>query len=192
MTEEGYLGNDPLLLDAMDSIRTQETVDFFYEASMGQRRLTGAMANRIKKHIQELKALTVGRPADDAKHVVQQWITTHDIRIHFFTHGKCLISLNPADSKCNQLGKTESWRNTTPNYNNLSPDICMGCSCHAIDTQHSDFWQHRYVENMQSWLQAKYLGIEADYKISQIRAKQAKQILTALGAPIPTVDLDPE
>ena len=180
MTEQGYIGNDPLLLEALDSARTQETVNFFYEASTGGRRVTGAFAKRIEAHIDELSKLIDRRSEKKSKGAIKRWIETNDIRIHFADHGKCLISLTPDSSKCNQVSSSNTFKNSSPNFKTRTPSLCSGCDCFAVDGQHAAFWQQRYRENSSSWIRAKRIGMEGEYKIAGLRAAQAKQILNVL------------
>lgn len=190
MTEEGYLGNDPLLLETLDSTRTQETVSFFFEASTGQRKLTGGASKRIEQYIDEIRQLTSNYPPEEARRNIEAWIKTNDIRIYFAEHGKCLMSLTPKDSKCNQLTGKHTWATLSPDYRHRSPDLCSGCDCFVVDSDHSSFWLDRYVENSQTWLTAENLGIKRDYKIAHTRAVQSKQILKNLGKEIPLVNLE--
>jgi integrase len=190
MTEEGYLGNDPLLLEALDATRTQETVNFFYEASMGKRSLAGGMAKRIELHIESVKLLVDKSNPELSKQRIQNWVVTNNVRIHFAEHGKCLMCISPGDSRCNKISGTDSWANINPNFVTRSPDLCGGCDCFVIDKGHAKFWTERYTKNSKSWKEAKLHGMEEDYKISQVRASQAKQVLNVLGLKIPTVEVE--
>ena len=66
MTEQGYIGNDPELFEAMDSVRQQLTARLFFEAATGKTTYAGHMATLIEEHRAMLAQLVLGKEATPA------------------------------------------------------------------------------------------------------------------------------
>jgi hypothetical protein len=184
MTDEGYIGNNPLLIEAMDSVRTQQTARFMYEALRGKRTVTGRLAKLIQEHSAELDQLIVGGVVE-AKHRIEEWVVEQDLRIWFSPHGKCFIQLSPMQSRCHERAGTLHWANREPNYLHRSPDVCLGCALYAIDGDHAPYWLDRYSEHQSAWDKASAVGVGRDYRVAQYRAEQSAAVLNALGVPLP-------
>lgn len=195
MTSEGYLGNDPTLIEAMDSVRTQQTARFFYEMARGVRPATGRLIKLIDEHSKELQAIIAGLNERDGMLRMQRWIIDRDLRIWFSSHGKCFLPLAPMEARCHQAAGTLHWSNRMPNHSFQTPDRCLGCQLFAIDGDNADFWIRRYLENQTAWEMARDAGLQVDYRISRERALQSAAILRAIGVGLPeirrNVDLGP-
>lgn len=181
MTEQGYLGNDPSLLETLDEHRLQETVRFFFEASQGVNPVIGGAAGMIRD-IRESSKIPVRPRTSNGERLRQltKWVSNHDLRIWFLDEGKCLINLRPMDAQCHVRAGTAHWSNDRPNYVSRSPDVCLSCRCFATDLQHVDFWQKRFSLNTSAFETAKALGREDEFAVAEARAKQAATILAAL------------
>lgn len=190
MTEQGYIGSNPTLLDTFDSVRMQRTVKFFYEQATGKSPLTGRLASVIDENRAELVALVKNKTKEDGWHAVAHWCVENDLRIWFSNYGKCCIGINPAQSRCHEVAKTSSWMNREPNYEARQTTVCLGCGGFAIDREHLPYWQLRYTDNLTSWERAKAMGLERDYRVVKERADQAAIVLHALGALVSIGDDD--
>jgi hypothetical protein len=182
MTEQGYLGNDPTLLEVMNGVRVQQTAQFFYEMARGERRITGRMAKLVDEFRAEFARIlaTADRMAGIA--AMQRWVLNEDVRIWFSRHGKCFMSLAPSKSRCHELGGTTHWANAEPNYAHRSPETCLGCPLYAVDAEHAEFWLLRYVENT-NFLAASATGGAA--RTAEQRANQSAAVLQAIKVPLP-------
>ena len=181
MTEQGYLGNDPDLIEAMDSVRQQLTTRLFFEAATGNRTYAGNMATLIEAHRAMLEQLVQGKEATHAYRTVEEWVIENDLRIWFADHGKCLIRLRPDLARCHQLGGTADWRNDRPHFELREPSVCAGCECFLIDGDHIEFWRQRYHSNQRAFMNAELIGRGDEFYVARQRARQAAAILRALG-----------
>lgn len=179
MTEEGYLGNDPTLLDVLDGIRQQQTARIFYELARGVRPMAGRLAKLVDKYRAELDQLLVGRDAEEGLEAIRQWTVAGDLRIWFSKHGKCFLSIAPSKARCHQLGGTAHWANQEPNFAFRTPDACLGCPVYAVDVDHAPFWLERYRENTR-WLETEQATGGARV-VAELRAHQSAAVLQAMG-----------
>ena len=131
MTEQGYLGSDPTLLEVMDSVRTQQTALFFYEMARGVRPVAGRMGRLIDEHRAELEGIIAGMDEREGLRALERWVVQQDLRIWFASHGKCFLRLAPGQARCHQLGGTTHWMNHEPNYAYRNPEVCLGCPVYA-------------------------------------------------------------
>jgi integrase len=188
MTEQGYIGNDPELIEAMDAVRQQLTVRLFFEAATGQKAFAGHMAELVEEHRATLANLVTGKEDVDARKSVGQWVVENDLRIWFAEHGNCLLALRPEAARCHQIGGTGHWRNGRPNFEIREPSVCVGCECFLIDGGHAEFWRQRYQGNQRAVENAERIGRSGEFYVARQRARQAAAILRALGQPLPEVN----
>lgn len=181
MTEEGYVGNDPELLDVMESARVHETVRFLLEQTSDGVPLAGGMAAHIAQHRKELAELVARAGAPG----VEALVLEHDFRIWFEPHGACLIQLSPGRSQCHKAAKTDPWLANAPNFAFRSPTMCAGCGCFAADKFAAPFWQARYDANRALCESQKRVDGQPSL-ISMQRMRQAAAILRALEPHSPT------
>lgn len=181
MTEQGYIGNDPELIEAMDTVRQQLTARLFFEAATGKTTYAGHMATLIGEHRAMLAQLVQDKEATLAYRAVEEWVIENDLRIWFADHGKCLIRLRPDLARCHQLGGTADWRNDRPNFELREPSVCAGCECFLIDGEHIEFWKQRYHSNHSAFVNAERVGRGDEFYVARQRARQAAAILRALG-----------
>jgi integrase len=190
MTEQGYLGSDPTLLEVMDSVRTRQTALFFYEMARGVRPIAGRMAKLIDAHRTELEGIIAGLEEREGLFAMERWVVKQDLRIWFSSHGKCFLRLAPGQARCHQLAGTAHWANREPNYTYRSPEVCLGCPAYAIDGEHEVYWVRRYLENQTAWMKAVAGGYEKDYRISEFRALQSAAVMQAIGVGLPRVETE--
>lgn len=183
MTEEGYLGNDPTLLEVMDSVRQEQTALVFYELVRGERPAMGRMAKLVDQYREELKHLVAASNRSEGIEAVRRWVVKEDLRIWFSQHGKCFFKVAPGNSRCHQLGGSAHWGNREPNFAYRTPDACLGCAVYAVDAEHAAFWQARLIENAR-WLQSGIASGGAR-KVAELRVRQSEAVLRAIGAHIP-------
>jgi hypothetical protein len=185
MTEQGYLGSDPTLLEVMDGVRTRQTALFFYEMARGVRPVAGRMGKLIDEHRAELEGIIAGMDECQGLLAMERWVIKQDLRIWFASHGKCFLRLAIGQARCHELGGTAHWTNREPNYAYRSPEVCLGCPAYAIDGEHEAYWLHRYLENQTAWTKAVSGGHEKDYRIAEYRALQSAAVLQTIGVTLP-------
>jgi hypothetical protein len=181
MTEQGYIGNDPELIEAMGMVRQQLTAKLFFEAATGKTAYAGHMANLIEEHRAMLAQLVKDKSAAPAYRAVEAWVIENDLRIWFADHGKCLIRLLPEAARCHQLFGTTDWRNDRPHFAFQVPSICVGCECFLIDGEHIEYWKQRYHSNQDAVINAERIGRGDEFYVARQRARQSAAILRALG-----------
>lgn len=181
MTEQGYIGNDPELIEAMDSVRQQLTARLFFEAATGKTAYAGHMAALIEEHRAMLAQLIQDKEAAPAYRAVEEWVIENDLRFWFADHGKCLIRLRPDAARCHQLAGAKDWRNDRPNFEYQEPSVCIGCECFLIDGEHTEFWKQRYHSNQRAVMNAERIGRGDEFYVARQRARQSAAILRALG-----------
>lgn len=186
MTEEAYIGSDPLLLEAFNGIEMQQTVRTLYQFSTGKSATTGHFSNVLEDHRKEIEAVAANAMNRKEKETaIGRWCIENDIRIHFSQFGKCYMGVAPKRARCHELAGTLSWSNSSPNSAVCCPETCLECYCFAIDGDHAQFWINRYVENQRIWEYAVSRGYTGDYRIAKHRADQSKHILERLQIPLP-------
>lgn len=183
MTEEGYIGNDPELLDSINSVRRERTVRFLLEQASDNTVIAGGMADLVREHREKLREI-VGDSVDAAAYVkMEAWVTEGDLRIWFADHGKCFMSLTPGESRCHTMGQTSPWLKGEPNYAQRNPTVCSGCKCFAVDHEHIEFWQARHQKNA-SILKAAGKEHIKEFTVARERMRQSASILRTLGVPV--------
>lgn len=180
MTEQGYIGNDPELLDSVESVRRQRTVAFLLQQASGTTVIAGGMADLVREHRQRLKNVVGDAQGADAYQRMEDWVIQGDVRIWFAEHGKCFMSLMPGSARCHSIAKTDPWLKRQPNYANRNASVCGGCKCFAVDGEHVEFWKERYQRNA-AVLAAASADRSAGYKVAKERVRQSESILQTLG-----------
>lgn len=183
MTEHAYIGNDPELLETLDETRLAETARFFYEATTGRRVVSGSAGHLVEEHRASLSKLLSRSSNEKSLSNIRRWVETHDLRIWFFTEGKCLVNSRPDQSRCHQVAGSAHWSNRVPNYHARSPDLCLGCACFAVDETNRDYWVQRYNTNRTAFEAAAARGVERDFRVAKARMDQAKAVLDRLNKP---------
>jgi len=185
MTEQSYIGNDPLLLEALDSVRVQESTRFFYTAATGKKPMLGQMGRRLAQHRAELRRVVKGKSAGQAHEALQEFVIEHDLRIWDVEHGTCLIALDPLAARCHAVAGTTSWANRVPNYATREPCVCAGCGCYAINDDHVSYWSSRFSTNMKIAQKARFSEKSGEYRVALNRARQSAALLKKLGVDVP-------
>lgn len=172
MTEQGYIGNDPELMESIDSARREKTIRFLVEQSTGKSNVAGGMASLIEEQRERLATI-------EASEGLATWVEQADLRIWFSDYGKCLVNLSPGESRCHAMGGTNPWMSKEPNHQHRSPAVCGGCKCFVVDREHEVFWRERAAKN-QAILDHAGAMRSSEYRVAQERVRQANAILSNL------------
>lgn len=190
MTEEGYIGSDPTLVEALDDARMRETARTFYEFTTGKSATAGPFSYVLEDHRKEIESIVAGtQTPKEANDAIRRWCLDNDIRIWFTQFGKCYVAHNPKAARCHEIAGTAHWANTQPNPETRCPETCLECHCFGIDGDHVEFWTDRYAENQTLWEQAKAANQAGEYRVAQRRADQSRQILERLQVPLPRIEV---
>lgn len=180
MTEQGYIGNDSRLIEALDSARSQRTASFFYAAATGKVMVGGGMASTFEKYRSEILTVIDKDSPQDMQPRLEGWIMENDLRIFFTEYGKCLIGVNPVESRCQRVAGSAKWDNPKPNFSTREPSLCLGCSCFAVDPEHADFWRRREKNYRAIYMEAEKAGRHDEIPVAKARANQATQVLSVI------------
>ncbi|MBY0443668.1 MAG: integrase, partial [Burkholderiales bacterium] len=181
MTESGYIGRNPVQLEALNAVSRQQRNLLIYEAAMGKNLLAGKMGDNIEKNISILHEKIKDLPTSDAWKESVKFCDDNDLKIFFSPHGNCM-PLRPTQMRCHESANTVSRFNIEPNYSTREPSLCAGCSCFIIDSRHINFWEDRYIQNAASYRQAEKIGSVDQFRAIKGRANQASKLLQKMGA----------
>lgn len=177
MTEEGYVGSDPTLIEVIDSVRHEQTALALYELVRGARPSAGRLVKLIDQFRLEFDEL-FARDGGDPLDAVREWVVREDLRIWFSSHGKCFIGLNPSASRCHEIGASSHWANIAPNFSHRTPEVCIGCPLYAVDGDHRQFWANRYNE-CKRFLSSGHAEGGSRF-VAEARMKQSRAVLMAI------------
>jgi len=186
MTEQGYLGNDPELLDLLDDVRLSKTVETFHEAIQGERLIVGSFAQLLEEHRASIKAVVGDLPRQQGMDALRDHLQMHGLLIWFQNLGKCAMTCRPLDAACHRVGGTTSPSNREPNWKTRTPTLCASCPVWFTDQEHAGSWKERYMKLRSAVLRQLGHMPEGPYRLYQVRSRQAEGILKLLNQPIPT------
>jgi hypothetical protein len=187
MTEGGYIGRNPLLLEALDSMSRQQRNLTIYEMVTGKKMLAGRMGEQIEEATRGLRKEIKGLPTSQAWEKVITFCEENHLRIFFSPHGKCCPT-QTTEMRCQNSAGVVEWLRQEPNYTNREPSLCAGCACFVLDARHQSFWEGRYLENWISYRRALTAGQSGHFRVVKERAEQAGKLLKKLGVDIKILD----
>lgn len=187
MTEGGYIGRNPLLLEALDSVSRQQRNLMIYEMVTGKNMLAGRMGEQIEEATRGLRKEIQGLPTSQAWEKVITFCEDNHIRIFFSPHGKCCPT-RTSEMRCQNSAGVVEWLRQEPNYTNREPSLCAGCACFVLDARHQSFWEDRYLQNWVSYRRALATGHSGHFRVVKERAEQAGKLLKKIGVDIKMLD----
>jgi hypothetical protein len=187
MTEGGYIGRNPLLLEALDSVSRQQRNLMIYETVTGKNMLAGRMGEQIEDATQGLRKEIQGLPTSQAWEKVISFCDDNHLKIFFSAHGKCCPT-RTSEMRCQNSAGVVEWLRQEPNYTNREPSLCAGCACFVLDARHQSFWENRYLQNWISYRSALAAGYSGHFQVVKERAEQAGKLLNKIGVNIKMLD----
>lgn len=173
ITLTGYIGSDPSVVEACDSIRTMTAARILLGVSTGSAPVMGSMNKIIEKFGPLLREAIAKHAGDTLEEKAVEFVMEHDIQIWNQDYGRCFLSFMPQDSACHQKKGTPSFLRRRPAFDFRSPDTCAGCRCFAIFPQHLDAWRRRRDEAAAVLDQARLSGEQA---LSELRVEKARHL----------------
>jgi integrase len=183
LTQEAYIGKDPVQLGLAESAAMERAAGFVRRALNGETGLGGGM-RKVVDDLHDLKLKTEGLTVEGVQEKTRTWLQERAIRVWNAPHGKCFVGLLPEESRCHQASETTDWANVTPNFINRSPRLCSGCKCFAIDEDDVPFWIERYFSNKRVWDEAVQRHMEVHYVVAQERYEQSERLLRSVGVEV--------
>ncbi|MDR7049198.1 hypothetical protein J2X54_001646 [Duganella sp. 3397] len=188
MTEGSYIGRNPMLLEALNSVSVQKRNLLLYEAVIGKSQLAGRMGDQLDSALGELRTEVSNLPKSEKWSRTVVWADRNDLRMFFSAHATCCPTRN-SEMRCHDVSKTPIWVRWAPNTSTRTPGLCAGCACAIMDKSHEKFWSDRYTESQRSLFAAKNIGIaHGSFREIRFRAEQARAILKRFGADISALD----
>lgn len=188
MTDTGYIGNNMLLLNEMDSVGTQARNLMILESVLGHNPLAGKMGEALELATRNLAQNIQDLPTVDAYKEVVKFCEHAQLPIFFSPHGACM-PLQTHKMRCHDEAGTSLLLRKGPNARNRQPSLCAGCSCFVLDARHSDFWASRYLDNWLAYKRAERTGNVDGFKVIKERAEQAGKLLNKIGVKVTHLDL---
>ncbi|WP_448242939.1 hypothetical protein [Pseudoxanthomonas mexicana] len=182
MTMQGYIGNNPALIEACNSARSQTSAEYLLRLASPNTKVIGGgslVVAKLKEELQELINL------QDGSTLMERAVSTVDkyrFYIYDSAYSLCLAALRPNESECNKIEGGAGWRMPFPNDTYRSPQLCGGCRNMVVTQEHREFHQRRADSNEALAAEAKKAGSEGSAVIAERRARQSRQYLLLLDA----------
>jgi integrase len=188
MTEGGYIGGNPLLLDELDSMSTQRTNLAVFDIIVGKSKLAGRMGEQLEQALAKLRAAAGELPTSEKWQQSVEWAERNDLKMFFTAHATCCPT-RTSEMRCHDASNTPVWLRKAPNTATREPSVCAGCACAIMDKSHETFWSDRYVGCEVSVRQAEAAGAHSGpFREIRFRADQARGILKKFGADLDALD----
>ena len=187
MTDSGYIGNNVLLLNEMDSVGKQALNLMILESVLGRNSLAGRMGEELEQATQKLAERVKGLPTSDAYKEVVKFCEQAQLPIFFSPHGACM-PLQTHEMRCQDEAGTSLFLRKQPNARTRQPSLCAGCGCFVLDARHANFWAARYLDNWLAYKRAERSGDVSGYKVIKERAEQAGKLLKKIGVKVVQLD----
>lgn len=188
MTEGGYIGRNPLLIEALDSVSLQKRNLMLFESLTGKTLLAGRMGEQLEQEMARLR-VSVGDLSTSQKwRSTVEWGDSHNLQMFFSAHATCCPT-RTSEMRCHDAARTPVWIRKEPNSATREPSLCAGCACAVMDKSHEPFWSDRYVDSEVTIKAARPAEIEQGYfREIRFRADQARSILKKFGADLEELD----
>jgi integrase len=188
MTEGGYIGRNPLLLDELDSMSTQKTNLAIFDIIVGKSKLAGRMGEQLEQALAKLRAEAGELPTSERWRQAVEWTERNGLKMFFTAHATCCPT-RTSEMRCHDASNTPVWLRKAPNTATREPSVCAGCACAIMDKSHEPFWSDRYVGCEVSVRQAEAAGAHSGpFREIRFRAEQARGILKKFGANLDALD----
>lgn len=191
ITDSGYIGNNPVSVEALDSVGRQRRNSMLLEMVTGKARLGGRMGRALEHATSELKKAIEGLSTSEQWRRVGEWADLNQLKFHFSNHATC-CAIRKSEMRCHDAAGTPTWIRHEPNFQMREPGLCAGCSSGIMDYSHEPFWSERYVSNKVSERQGELLGLEREFRVIKERSIQAGKVLLSFGVNLHELDLTVE
>lgn len=188
MTEGGYIGKNPLLVESLSSVSRQKRNSLIFEMVTGRSAFAGRMGEQLEAATKILREATATLPTSEKwKHIVE-WADANQLQLYFSPHATCCPT-RTSEMRCHDTVQTPVWIRKEPNAATREPSLCAGCACAIMDKSHEPFWANRYVDNWVSIKINEASGMKlVDFRVIQFRANQAGSILRKFGVDLEGLD----
>jgi hypothetical protein len=143
MTEHGYIGNDPELLQLVDDARVTVATNTLYSILSDAEPFAGGLQAHLHAACGELRSELRGASPDDGFEKIRGMVIEHDLRLHFTDYGACGIALTPSVARCHELAGRPSTDQVRPDFGTRRPGVCAGCRNFLVSTENLGYWRLR-------------------------------------------------
>jgi len=143
MTEQGYIGHDVEMIEAMDSERAYASARLIVSIVSGDMPALGNGGKLIKAHADELKSTIDSLPGSTFLEKTIAFVRDEEVLIWPQGDGDCLFNLKPRAAVCHRVAGTSSWNQQAPNFQARNANTCSGCSCNVVTIDHLPYWLER-------------------------------------------------
>lgn len=143
MTEHGYIGNDPELLQLVDDARVNIATNTLYGLISDAEAFAGGLRSHLNDVCSDLGEQINALTAADGLEMIRGMVLTHDLRLHFTDYGACGIAVTSSAARCHELAGRSSVGQVRPDFRVRRPSVCAGCRNFLISTEHLDYWKTR-------------------------------------------------
>ena len=184
MTEGGYIGRNPLLVEALDSVSVQKRNLMLFESLTGKTPLAGRMGEQLEAAIAKLLDEVGDLSLSQKWQRTVEWANHNDLKMFFSPHATCCPT-RTSEMRCHEASETPVWVRIEPNASTREPSVCAGCASAVMDKSHQVFWSNRYIDSQISLRIAKLnRSSSSSFREIEFRADQARAILKKFGADV--------
>lgn len=183
MTDTGYIGSNPLLMQSMNQVAEQQRNLLIFETVMGHSPLAGKMGEQIERATRGLAEEVKNLPISEAWQRTVEFCNELGLTIFFSPYATCL-PIHTSTMRCHDEAHTPVGLRVRPNYSTRESSLCAGCDNFVMDYRHISFWQERYLQNWITYKQAEKREEtnEGQFRVFLHRAQQAGKLLKKAGA----------
>lgn len=183
MTDTGYIGSNPLLMQSMNQVAEQQRNLLVFETVLGRNRIAGKMGEQIEFATRGLAEAVKGLPTSDAWQRTVEFCEEQSLTIFFSPYATC-VPIHTSTMRCHDAANTPFGLRLKPNYSAREASLCAGCDNFVMDYRHIPFWKERYLQNWICYKQAENQGgaSGSQFRIFLDRAQQAAKLLRKAGA----------
>lgn len=189
MTEGGYIGKNPVLVDALDSISRQRTNHAIFDLINQRSVFAGRMGEHFESQAKKLREKLAGLPVSERWSRTVEWVDDNQIKMFFSSYATC-APLKRSEMRCHDEAETPIWVRHYPNFETREPSLCAGCANAVMDQSHKEFWVSRYVGYALSLEveKRKRENVAPEHRVIEFRAAQALAILKKLSVSVEELD----
>jgi len=189
MTEGGYIGKNPLLVESLSSVSRQKRNSMIFEMVTGRSAFAGRMGEQLEAATTILREAIANLPTSEKWQHVVEWANANQLQMYFSPHATCCPT-RISEMRCHDTVQTPVWVRKEPNAATREPSLCAGCACAIMDKSHEPFWADRYVRNWVSIKLNQAAGVNlVDFRVIQFRANQAGSILRKFDVDLKELDV---
>lgn len=182
ITSKYYIGNDPTFLAACDDAQTMAAVQVLRSITFKGAPVVGGFSRYVDEMRKELKLHLVDEQGKFDEQGALRYVSEEEIVIWNTSYGRCWSSQLPTKSLCNQRAGASVLASTSPNLAIAHVELCAGCSCLEISTEHAAYWIERRDQNALLVEQAKRANDQTTLAIVQKRQRQAEAMVKHLAS----------